>query len=143
MQFVPHPGPRPCMGPQKRSLCSAKCIKGKANVAFLWSLSTVQPAGSSRHFEAGIGVWVHEEVTTPRQNRCDSCHRQAGGGGVGGPKLQTTCCVKGSHLCVSTDLNTPYTSSLGQPAPFWTPKAVQASMICRALKYDRVGRSGE
>ena len=68
---------------------------------------------------------------------------EASWGWVGGTQIANNMLCEGSHLCVSTDLNTPYTSSLGQPAPFWPLKAVQASMICRALKYDRVGRSGE
>ena len=112
MQFVLCPRPETLHGTPKAKLLFSKVHPGEGQCCLPLVAVNLQGQNSaSRHFEAGIGVWVHKEVMTRRQNRCDSCRRQAAEGG-GGPKLQTTCGVKGSHLCVSTDLNTPYTSSL-------------------------------
>ena len=120
MQFVLCPRPETLHGTPKAKLLFSKVHLGEGQCCLPLVAVNLQGQNSaSRHFEAGIGIWVHEEVTTPRQNRCDSCHRQAWGGGGGGTQIANNMLCEGSHLCVSTDLNTPYTSSLGQPAPFW------------------------
>ena len=103
MQFVLRPRPETLHGTPKAKLLFSKVHPGEGQCCLPLVAVNLQGQNSaSRHFEAGIGVWVHEEVMTWRQNRCDSCHRQAlgGGGGGGGTQIANNMlCERFTPMC--------------------------------------------
>ena len=99
MQFVLRPRPETLHGTPNAKLLFSKVHLGEGQCCLpLIAINLQGQNSASRHFEAGIGVWVHKEVMTQRQNRCDSCRTQAGSG-WGTQIANNMLCDRFTHMC--------------------------------------------